>query len=73
MHIKQIYIYNLLTQFVDIIFNKPKLIKWFHILLCITNNSFKHWLCVYTLLNDETVLFQAIQFSMSFVSTQCKC
>ena len=42
--------------------NEPKLIllhavKWFQVLLCITNNSFKHKSFVYTLLNDQTVLF----------------
>ena len=30
-----------------------------------TNNSFKHQKFVYTLLNDQTVLFQTIQFSIS--------
>ena len=30
-----------------------------------TNNSIKHQLFVYTQLNDQTVLFQTIQFSMS--------
>ena len=34
-------------------------------MLSITNNSIKHQSLVYTLLNDQTVLFQAIQFSIS--------
>ena len=50
--------------------NKAKLIrlhtvKWFHILLCIIKNSIKHLSFVYTQLNDQTVLFQTIQFSIS--------
>ena len=39
-------------------------------LLCITNNSVKHKLFVYTQLNDQTVLFLTIQFSMSFGCSQ---
>ena len=38
--------------------------KWFYILLCITNNSIKLSF-VYAQLNDQTVLFQTIQFSIS--------
>ena len=34
-------------------------------MLCITNNSIKHQSFVYTQLNDQTVLFQAIQVSIS--------
>ena len=50
--------------------NEPKLIllhtvKWFQVLLCITNNSFKHQSFVYTQLNDQIVLFLTIQFSIS--------
>ena len=41
-------------------------------LLYITNNSIKHQSFVYTQLNDQTVLFQTIQFSMSFIYTQFK-
>ena len=37
------------------------------------HNSIKHQSFVYTQLNDQTNLFQAIQFSMSLVSTQSKC
>ena len=56
----------LLTTFL----NEPKLIllhtvKWFQVLLCITKNSIKHQSFVYMQLNDQTVLFQIIQFSMS--------
>ena len=35
-------------------------VKWFQVLLCITNNSI-----IYTLLNDQTVLFLTIQFSIN--------
>ena len=43
--------------------NEPKIIllqtvKWFQLLLCITNNSIKHQSFVYTQLNVKTVLFQ---------------
>ena len=48
-------------------------IQWFQVLLCITNNSIKHQSFVYTQLNNQTVLFQTIQFSMSFVCTQSIC
>ena len=49
---------------------KPKLIllhtvKWSKAFLCITNNLIKHQSFVYTQLNDETVLFLTIQFSIS--------
>ena len=40
-------------------------IKWFQELLCIIKNSIKHQLLVYTKLNYQTVLVQAIQFSIS--------
>ena len=58
--------------------NEPKLIllhtiKWFQVLLCITNNSIKHHLFLYSQLNDQTVLFLRIQFSLSFICTQFKC
>ena len=48
--------------------NKRKLIllhivKWFQVLLCITNNSIKHQSFVYIQLNDQTVLFLTVQFS----------
>ena len=50
--------------------NKHKLIllhtvKWFQVFLCITNNSIKHQLFVCTQLNDQTVLFLTIQFSIN--------
>ena len=38
------------------------IVKWFQVLRCITNNSFKHQSFVYTQLNDQTVLLQTIQF-----------
>ena len=58
--------------------NEPELIllhsvERFQVLLCITNNSFKHQSFVYTQLNDQTILFQTIQFSMSFVGIYFKC
>ena len=37
----------------------------FQVLLCITNNSIKYQSLVYTQLNDQTVLFLTIQFSIS--------
>ena len=40
---------------------------------CYVSLTIHHLSFVYTLLNDQTVLFQAIQFSMSFVCTQFKC
>ena len=39
--------------------------KWFQVFLCIPNNSIKHQTFVYTQLNDQTVLFLMIQFSIS--------
>ena len=39
--------------------------KRFQVFLCITNNSIKHQSFVYTQLNDQTVLFQTNQFSIS--------
>ena len=45
--------------------NEPELIllhtvKWFQVLLRICNNSIRHRSFVYTLLNDQTFLFQTI-------------
>ena len=40
-------------------------VKEFQVLLNITINSIKYQSFVYTQLNDQTVLFQAIQFSIS--------
>ena len=34
-------------------------------MLCITNNAIKHQSFVYTQLNNQTVLFQTIQFSIN--------
>ena len=50
--------------------NEPKLIllhtvKWFQVLLFITNNSIKQQSIVYSQLNDQTVLFQTIRFSIT--------
>ena len=41
------------------------IVKCFQVLLCFNNNSIKHQPFVYTQLNDQTVLFQVIQFSIS--------
>ena len=46
-------------------------VKWFFVLLykqlsnTITNNSIRYQLFVYAQINDQTVLFLTIQFSMS--------
>ena len=50
--------------------NEPKLIllhtiKRFQVFQCITNNSIRYQLFVYTHLNDQIVLFPTIQFSIS--------
>ena len=45
-------------------------VKWFQVLLFITNNLIKPQLFIYTQLNVKTVVFQTIQFSRS---TQFKC
>ena len=44
-------------------------VKWFQVLLSITNNSIKHQSFVYTQLNEQTVLFLTIQFSLSHLFT----
>ena len=41
------------------------------ILLCMNNNSVKHQLFVYAQLNYQTVLFQALQFSISHLFAHC--
>ena len=68
----KIYWIHMICKYVLLItfLNEPKLIlwytvKWFQVLLCITNNSSKYQLFVYTQLNNPTVLFQTIQFSIS--------
>ena len=53
-----------LTQFYLLFIIHLHTVKWFQVLLCITNNSIKQSF-VYTQLNDQTVLFQSIQFSIS--------
>ena len=40
-------------------------VKWFQVLLCITNNLIKHQSFIYTQLNVKAVLFQIIQFRIS--------
>ena len=54
--------------------NEPKLIllytvKWFQVLLCLTNNLIKYQSFVYIQLNDQTVLFLTIQFSRNHLFT----
>ena len=52
---------------------KHKYTKQLQVLLYTTNNSIKQQSFVYTQLNDQTVLFLTIWFSMSFVCIQFKC
>ena len=40
-------------------------VKKFQVLLCITNNSIKHQLFVYTQLNDKIILFLTLQFNVN--------
>ena len=40
-------------------------VKWFQVLLCVTNNSMKHHSFIYTQLKHQAILFQTIQFSIS--------
>ena len=47
-------------------------VKWFQVLLRITNNSIKHQSFIYTPLNDSIVLCLSNQFSVSFVRSQFK-
>ena len=51
-------------------FSISQQVERFQVLLYMTNNSIKHQLFVYTQLNDQTLLFLTIQFSMSFVWAQ---
>ena len=65
-----IYIKFLLIMFL----NEPKLtVKWLQVLLYIAIDSIKQSF-VYTQLNDQTVLFQTIQCSIShlFILFQCQ-
>ena len=39
-------------------------VKWFQVLLRITNNSIKYQSLIYSRLNNQTVIFQRIQFSI---------
>ena len=55
-------------QFNLVLVNK---VKWFQVLLRITNNSIKRQLFLYTQLNDETILFLTIQFSISHLFALC--
>ena len=54
--------------------NEPKLIllytvKWFQVLLCITNNLFKLWSFVCTQLNDQTIPIWPIDRTLSGATT----
>ena len=42
-------------------------VKWLQVLLFNTNNSIKRQSFVYTQLNDQTVLFLTIKFSISYL------
>ena len=47
--------------------NEPQLlllhtVKWFQVLLCVTNYSIKHQSFLYTHFNGQIILFQRIQF-----------
>ena len=48
-------------------------VKWFQVLLCITSNSIEYQSFAYAQLNDKTVLFLTIQFSISHLLAQLKC
>ena len=49
-------------------------VKWLLVLLSIGNSSIKYQSFIYTLLNDQTVLFLTIQNKRkSFVCTQLEC
>ena len=57
--------YILLIKFL----NEPKLIlfnivKWFQVLLCITNNSIQNQSFVYTQLNNQTVIFKQLHLAL---------
>ena len=47
------------------LFSLVNIVKWFQVLLCITNNSIKDQSFIYTQLNVKTVLFLTIQFNIS--------
>ena len=44
-------------------------VKWFQVMLYLTNNSIKHQSFVNIQLNDKTALIQAIQLSISHLFT----
>ena len=55
---------GLIVLFLAIQFGISQQVKWFQVLLYITNNSIKHLSFVYTHLNDQTIQFLTIQFSI---------
>ena len=58
---------NLFYTYKQIYFKQFGLVKWLQVFLRITNNLIKHQSFIYTQLNVKTVLFKAIQFSISIV------
>ena len=42
-------------------------IKWFHVLLYITDNSIKHQSMIHKQLNDHIVLFHTIYFNIGYL------
>ena len=71
-HIFYIYTVKRSNSSISINLIQVNKVKQFQVLLCITNNSINHQSFVYTQLSEQTVLVQAIQFSMSFVCTLFK-
>ena len=72
------YIYDLKVHSLKVICSHTSItivlhrVKSFKVLLCITNNSIKQSF-VYPQLNDQTVLFLTIQFSIIHLFAQFKC
>ena len=56
------------------LFHLTLVIRWYtvKVFLCIINNSIKHWSLVYIQLNDQTILFQTIQFNLFPLSLNVK-
>ena len=60
-----IYIRYIWFGLVWLLFLHVHTVKWFQVLLCISNNSIKNKSFVYTQLNDQTVQVLLIQFIIS--------
>ena len=59
------FMYFYLTRIILLTINHwLQTVKWYQVLLCISDNSINHQSFVYTQLNDQTVLLLIIQFSM---------